>query len=323
MHDIEFSYDLWHKRLGHISKDRILQLTKTNLIPALDFRNAKECVDCMKGKLTNTRNYEAKRSQHLLEIVHIDVCGPFPVKTICGNSYFVNFIDDFSRYGYTFLISEKSAVFNWFIIFKTEVEKQLNRQIKIVRFDRRGEYFGRFTEAGQQKGYFALYLQQQGIIAQYTTPGTPQQNGVSERRNGTLIGMVRSMISRSKLPSFLWGEALKAANYILNRVPTKVVKGTPFEVWTGRKPSFGHFHVWGCKSEGRFYNPNEKKLDSRTTTCYFIGYSDKSKGFKFYCPQAHSRIQESHNAVFLEDQDVAGLVVEELNQTVVATSSSN
>ena len=156
-------------------------------------------------------------------------------------------------------------------------------------------------------------------MAQYTTPGTPQQNGVSERRNRTLIGMVRSMISRSKLPGFLWGEALKTANYILNRVPTKAVKVTPFEAWTGRKPSFEHFHIWGCKAEGRFYNPNEKKLDARTSTCYFVGYSEKSKGFKFYCPQFHSRILETHNAIFIEDQDVADLatnefVFEELEQ---------
>ncbi|TQE08812.1 hypothetical protein C1H46_005583 [Malus baccata] len=310
MHESESSYSLWHKRLGHISKERVLQLAKANLIPALDFKNAKECVDCVKGKLTNIRNFEAKRSKNLIEIVHTDVCGPFPVKTICGNSYFVNFIDDFSRYGSTFLISEKSTVLECFKIFKTEVEMQLNRQIKIVRSDRGGEYFGRYTEAGQQKGPFAIYLQQQGIVVQYTTPGTPQQNGVSERRNRTLIGMVRSMISRSKLSGFLWGEALKTANYILNRVPTKSVKGTPFEVWTGRQPSFGHFHVWGCKSEGRFYNPNERKLDARTTTCYFIGYSEKSKGYKFYCPQAYSRIQETNNVVFLEDQDVADMVAE-------------
>ncbi|KAM1269944.1 hypothetical protein ACFX15_001999 [Malus domestica] len=122
------------------------------------------------------------------------------------------------------------------------------------------------------------------------------------------MGMVRSLISRSKLPGFLWGEALRTSNYVLNRVPTKSVPKTPFELWTGRTPSFHHFHVWGCKAEARFYNPNERKLDSRTSSCYFVGYSEKSKGFKFYCPRAQTRIQETHNAVFLEDQDVSDLV---------------
>ncbi|TQE07144.1 hypothetical protein C1H46_007197 [Malus baccata] len=120
--------------------------------------------------------------------------------------------------------------------------------------------------------------------------------------------MVRSLISRSKLPGFLWGEALRTSNYVLNRVPTKSVPKTPFELWTGRIPSFNHFHVWGCKAEARFYNPNERKLDSRTSSCYFMGYLEKSKGFKFYCPQSQTRIQETHNAIFLEDQDISDLV---------------
>ncbi|KAM1015922.1 hypothetical protein ACFX2A_046661 [Malus domestica] len=301
------SYILWHKRLGHISKERILQLCKAELIPKLDSAIVTECVDCLKGKMTNFRKLDAKRSKGLLEIIHTDICGPFPVKTICGNKYFVNFIDDFSRLGYTFLIKEKSDALKCFIVYKTEVEKQLGKVIKIVRSDRGGEYFGRYTESGQQKGPFALYLEQNGIVAQYTTPGTPQQNGVSERRNRTLIGMVRSMMSRSKLPGFLWGEALKTANHILNRVPSKSVISTPFELWHGRTPNFEYFHVWGCKSEARFYNPNERKLDSRTQSCYFIGYPEKSKGYRFYIPQHHTRIQETHNAVFLEDQDVTDL----------------
>ncbi|KAM0975067.1 hypothetical protein ACFX14_018156 [Malus domestica] len=122
------------------------------------------------------------------------------------------------------------------------------------------------------------------------------------------MGMVRSLISRSKLPGFMWGDALRTSNYVLNRVPTKSVPKTPFELWTGRTPSFNHFHVWGCKAAARFYNPNERKLDSRTSSCYFVGYLEKSKGFKFYYPQAHTRIQETYNAVFLEDQDVSDIV---------------
>ncbi|KAM2628345.1 hypothetical protein TB2_001696 [Malus domestica] len=132
---------------------------------------------------------------------------------------------------------------------KKKVEKQLEKRIKIVRSDRGGEYFGRYTETGQHKGPFATYLEQNGIVAQYTTHGTPHQNGVVERKNRTLKDMVRSMLAHSQLPIFLWGEALKTANYILNRVPSKSVKLVPFECWTGRKPSFNHFHVWGCKAE--------------------------------------------------------------------------
>ncbi|RVW72007.1 Retrovirus-related Pol polyprotein from transposon TNT 1-94 [Vitis vinifera] len=134
------------------------------------------------------------------------------------------------------------------------------------------------------------------IVAQYTMPGSPDQNSVAERRNRTLIDMVRSMRSNSKLPESLWTEALKTTVYILNRVPTKAIPKTPFELWKGWKPSLRHICIWGCPSEVRVYNPQEKKLDSRTISAYFIGYAERSKGYKFYCPSHSTRIVESRNA---------------------------
>jgi len=136
-------------------------------------------------------------------------------------------------------------------------------------------------------------------------PGTPRQNGVSERRNRTLKDMVRSMISNSSLPDSLWGEALKTAVYILNRVPSKAVSKTPYELWTGKKPSLRHFHVWGCPTEARPYRPNERKLDSRTISCYFVGYFERSRGFKFYCPSTNTII-ETDNAKLIEDVESSG-----------------
>ena len=106
--------------------------------------------------------------------------------------------------------------------------------------------------------------------------------GVSERRNWTLKDMVRSMISHSTLPESLWGEALKTTTYILNRVPTKAAAKTPYELWVGRKPSLKHLHVWGCPAEARPYKPHERKLDSKTVSSYFIGYAERSRGYKFY-----------------------------------------
>ena len=86
-------------------------------------------------------------------------------------------------------------------------------------------------------------------------PGYPDQKGVAERRNKTLLDMVRSMLSCSKLPKFLWSEALKTTMYILNSVLTKVVYKTPFELFKGCKPNLRHMRVWGCLSEVRVYNP--------------------------------------------------------------------
>ncbi|KAK9913445.1 hypothetical protein M0R45_037261 [Rubus argutus] len=205
------------------------------------------------------------------------------------------------EYCHVYLIKEKSQSLEKFIIFRTEVEKQLGKEIKVVRSDRGGEYYGKFDESGQNKGPFALYLQEHGIAAQYTTPGTPEQNGVAERRNRTFLNMVRSMMCASGLPTFLWGEALLTANYLTNRTTSKSVSSTPFELWCGRKPSFYHLHVWGCKAEAKPYNPQLGKLDSKTVSAFFIGYPERSKGFKFYCPSYTSRIIETNKAVFYDE----------------------
>ncbi|KAA0035715.1 Retrovirus-related Pol polyprotein from transposon TNT 1-94 [Cucumis melo var. makuwa] len=100
--------------------------------------------------------------------------------------------------------------------------------------------------------------------------------------------------------------ALRTAQYLLNRVPSKSVPKTPFELWTGRKPSLRHLHVWGCQAEVRIYNPHEKKLDSRTTSGFFIGYPEKSKGYRFYCPKHSTRIVETGNVRFIENDITSG-----------------
>ena len=135
-------------------------------------------------------------------------------------------------------------------------------------------------------------------------PGTPQKNGVAERRNRTLMDMVRSILSNSTLPLSLWMYALKTIVYLLNWVPSKAVPKTSLELWTRRKPSLRHMHVWGCPAEARIYNPREKKLDSRTINAFFIGYPEKSKWYRFYCPNHSTRIVETGNARFIENGEI-------------------
>jgi len=147
---------------------------------------------------------------------------------------------------------------------------------------------------------FAFFLKECGIVLQYIMPGKPSMNGVAERRNRTLKDMMRSMVSHSSLPESLWGEALMTAAYILNRVPSKVVNKIPYELWTGKKPSIKHLHIWGCPAEARPYRPHERKLDSRTISCYFVGYAEFSWGYKFYDPALRS-IFETGNERFLEE----------------------
>jgi hypothetical protein len=166
---------------------------------------------------------------------------------------FITFTDDYSRYGYIDPIKEESEALDKYKIFKVEVENQHNLKIKVVRSDRGGEYYGRHTPYGQVPGPFARFLEENGIVAQYSTPGEPQQNGVAERRNRTLMDMVRCMLSYSTLPISLWMEALKTATHILNKVPSKSVPTTQYELWTGREPSLNYMHVWGCPAEAKVF----------------------------------------------------------------------
>ena len=121
-------------------------------------------------------------------------------------------------------------------------------------------FYGKYDETRQYLGPFAKLLEWHCIHAQYTIPYTPQQNGVMEMCNWTLIDMVWSMMNNFSLPKSLWMYLLKTSMYLLNRVPNKVVPKTPFKLWTNRKLSLRHFHVCGCSIEARVYNPQEKKV---------------------------------------------------------------
>nr|GEX02077.1 putative zinc finger, CCHC-type [Tanacetum cinerariifolium] len=170
--------------------------------------------ECINGKMTKGNKKGVTRSIELLELIHTNICGPFP-SGIGGHKSFITFIDDYSRYMYMFLINEKSESLEMF--FKAEVENQLDRKIKVVRSNRGGEYYGRHMDGCQDLGSFFDFCKDHGIINQYTMSGTPQQNGIAERRNCTLMDMVHSMLANSKLLGFLWTKALKMAVLILNR----------------------------------------------------------------------------------------------------------
>jgi len=123
------------------------------------------------------------------------------------------------------------------------------------------------------------------------------------------MDIVRSMLSYSNLPVELWMKALKTAAHILNRVPSKAVSRTPYELWTGKKPNVNYLKVWGYPAEAKIFNPNIGKLDPKTVSCYFIGYPDRSKGYRFYCPERFTKFVETRHVVFLENDVIRGSAV--------------
>ena len=126
------------------------------------------------------------------------------------------------------------------------------------------------------------FFKEHGIISQLTPPETPQLNGVSERRNQTLLDMVRSMVSYMDWPTFLWGFMLQTAAYILNRVPSKSIFTIPYEIWHNKALSFKHVKIWGCPSYIKKLKTD--KLEVRSIQDRFIGYPKDSLGYYFYLP---------------------------------------
>ena len=133
----------------------------------------------------------------------------------------------------------KSKSFEKLKLFKNEVWNNLGNNIKTLRSDRAGEYLSKI---------FDDHLKDCGIVSQLTPLLTPQWNGVSERRNRTLLDMVRSMMSQTDLPISFWGYTLETAAFLLNRIPLKAVEKTPYELWTRKRPSLSFLKIWGCEA---------------------------------------------------------------------------
>ncbi|KAL0433528.1 UNVERIFIED_CONTAM: hypothetical protein Slati_2687100 [Sesamum latifolium] len=280
---------IWNARLGHISKDRIRRLVDSKSLEIDDLDHLPTCESCLKEKMTKKPFVgQSAIANGLLDLVHTDVCGPLSVPARGEFSYFITFTDDHSRYGYVYLMWYKSEAFGRFKEYRLEVENQTNCKIKALRSDRGGEYLS---------GESIDYLKENGILSQWTPPGTPQLNGVAERRNRTLLDMVRSMMSFSELPPSFWGHALETAVKLLNIAPSKSVPQTPYEIWHGKPASYKYLRVWGSPAYVKRLVGD--KLDSRSSLYRFIEYPKETAGYYFYDP-TEQKVFVSRNAVFLE-----------------------
>jgi len=271
---------LWHRRLGHIGESSIHTMINQNSVTGLSLTktNLNFCEDCAANKLTRT-SFPSK-GQHAtskLEIVHSDICGPMKVSTFQGNRYFVTFIDDYSRYAHVYFIKHKSQAFDMFQDYKAAVENAAGTKIKTLRTDRGGEYMGKD---------FINYLRRYGIRHQLTTPFTPEQNGVAERFNRTVVEMARTMLHSAKLSYSFWAEAVHTATYLRNRCITHAIDDgiTPYELWSGKKPDISHLRIFGCDAFA-LNHQHDHKFASKATKCIFIGYSLDSKGYRLWDPQ--------------------------------------
>jgi len=180
-----------------------------------------------------------------------------------GASYFLLVVDDYSRYMWVEMLRSKDQALESFKKVIARAENESGAKLKALRTDRGGEF---------TSNLFSVFCSEGGIKHYTTTPYTPQQNGVVERRNQSVVEMPRCLLKTMKVPSVFWGEAVRTAVYLLNRSPTKALNNiTPFEAWHGVKPKVSHLKIFGCVAHVKLVGPGISKLSDRSRRTVFIG----------------------------------------------------
>ena len=191
------------------------------------------------------------------------------------------------------LLGSKDQAANAIKRFQGGAEAEAGTKLRTLRTDRGGEFTART---------FADYCAEEGVQRHLTAPYTPQQNGVVERRNQTVMGTARSMMKGMSLPSWFWGEAVNTAVFTLNRAPTQSVDGKmPYEVWFDTKPPVHFLRTFYCVAHIKATGKYLAKLDDRSTPMVFVGYEPGSKAYRLYNPSTR-RVVISRDVVFEEER---------------------
>jgi transposase InsO family protein len=226
----------WHACYGHLGFQGLQKLSKGEMVRGLPKikQVAKVCDGCLIGKQRRHPFSAASkfRAERPLQLVHADLCGPITPPTPRGKKLFLLAVDDMSRYMWALLLASKDEAASALTHLQVRAEVEVGHKLGTLRTDRGGE----FTAQA-----FMEYCASKGVQHHLTAPYTPQQNGVVERRNQTVLGMARCMLKSMGVPGRFWGEAVTTAVFVLNRAPTRALEDkTPYEAWYGHKPAV-HF----------------------------------------------------------------------------------
>ena len=284
---------IWHLRLGHISERGFKELEKQGVLGNEKLGNLDFCEDCVLGKATRSSfKRSVHKSKDKLEYVHSNLWGLAQQISLGGNSYFLSFIDDYSRKVWVYTLKSKDQVFDKFKEWKMLVENQTGKKLKKLRTDNGLEFCNQ---------RFEKYCAEEGVMRHRTVRLTPQQNGLAERMNRTLMERVRCMLVQTNLPKSLWAEILLTACYLVNLSPSSAIEfKTPYERWTGQPANYGDLKVFGCTA---YMHISQGKLAPRALKGIFIGYPEGVKGFKIWCTEINPpKCIISRDVIFNEEE---------------------
>ncbi|KAJ9556755.1 hypothetical protein OSB04_011369 [Centaurea solstitialis] len=270
---------LWHRRFSHQNFSDISKLANGGLVkglPKLTFDTDSLCPACQMGKMKRSSHKSKTESscQSPLEMLHMDLCGPMRIQSISGKKYILVMVDEYSRYTWLEFLRMKSEAPELIIKFIKRIQVLLQLPVRKIRSDNGTEFKNATLDA---------YLTSVGISHNFSGAYTPQQNGVVERRNRTLVEAARTMLAYSGLPLTFWAEAVSTACFTQNRtIITKRFKKTPYHIINRRVPNVKFFHVFGCRCYILNNRDNLGKFDKKADEGYFLGYSLMSKTFRVY-----------------------------------------
>ncbi|GJZ55039.1 putative ribonuclease H-like domain-containing protein [Tanacetum coccineum] len=308
------------ERLGHINFKTMNKLVKGNLVRGLPlklFENDHTCVACQKGKQhkASCKTKLVSSISQPLQMLHMDLFGPTSVRSINHKTYCLVVTDDYSRFSWVFFLATKDETSGILKTFITGIENQINHKVKIIRCDNGTEF---------KNNDMNQFCGMKGIKREFSVARTPQQNGVAERKNRTLIEAARTMLADSLLPTTFWAEAVSTACYVQNRVlVTKPHNKTPYELLHGRPPSISFMRPFGCPVTILNTLDPLGKFDEKADEGFFVGYSINSKAFRVFNTRTR-KVEENLHINFLENKpNVAGSGPDWLFDIDLLTNSMN
>ncbi|GJW39214.1 retrovirus-related pol polyprotein from transposon TNT 1-94 [Tanacetum coccineum] len=267
---------LWHRRLSYLNFGAINYLAKNSLVRGLfklKFEKDYLCSACAMGK-SKKKTHKPKSedtNQEKLYLLHMDLCGPMRIESVNGKKYILVIVDDYSRFTWVKFLRSKDEAPDFIVKFLKMIQVRLKATVRRIRTYNGTEFVNQTLHE---------YYEKVGISHETSVARSPQQNGVVERRNRTLIEVARTMLIYAKAPLFLWVEAVATACYTQNRSLLRLRHGkTPYELLHDKLPDLSFLHVFGALCYPTNDNENLGKLQPKADIGIFIGYAPTKKAF--------------------------------------------
>jgi transposase InsO family protein len=287
---------LWHRRLAHVGMKNLHKLLKGEHVLGLTnicFEKDRPCASCQARKQVGSTHHSKNvmTTSRPLELLHMDLFGPVAYLSIEGSKYGLVIVDDFSRFTWVFFLQDKSETQGTLKCFLRRAQNDFELKVKKIRSDNGSEFKNLQVEE---------FLEEEGIKHEFSSPYTPEQNGVVERKNMTLIDMARTMLGEYKTPERFWLEAMNRACHTINWLYLhRLLKKTSYELLTGNKPNVSYFRVFGSKCYILVKKDRHSKFAPKAVEGFLLGYESNTKAYRVF-NKSSGLVEVSSDVVFDE-----------------------